>query len=194
MSSVHPPPANVPLDYCYALDAAMTMLGGDTSVIFGVRELVREVRHRIPGHTSQPLLNGALWIEPLSVTWRHEVRQINDTLPAGARLVVITSRPLARILPERRSWSSGALGLQPRGNARLRHALAGSGFEVEATYGMHTIHAIGINMLSRFAGAIGRPALSDRLHFAARLCYCTSGRLAPYSTVGLLVMRRVRKR
>jgi hypothetical protein len=86
--------------------------------------------------------------------------------------------------------SSGPLGLRPWGLVRLCRALREAGFVVEESYGVHTMQAIFLNFLSQQVARRGYLALGDRLHFAARLRYCTTGPLAAFSTVALLVARK----
>jgi len=180
-----------PLDYRYSLDAAMTAVAGRaTAVRCDVPELMSEIRRRIPSPAAFGDAEAALWVEPLLGTWRSDLITIAEALPHEAPLVIVASRPLARRLPERRSWNGQPLGMQPSGIRRLRQALADVGFRLEAIYGVHSLRAIVLNLLSEQAGRWGYPGLSDRLHFAGRLCYCTIGPFAALSTVALLMNRK----
>jgi hypothetical protein len=140
--------------------------------------------------TKQPHPTSILWVEPRADDWQTELATLAGTLRLGAPLMVIASRPLARLLPERRAWGGQPLGMRPGGIGRLRRALTGVGLALEASYGIHSAAAIGLNILSRPAGRLGRPDLADQLHFAARLRYCTAGPLAALSTVALLIARK----
>src|SRR5206468_1192647 len=125
-----PAAALAPLDYRYALDAAMTVLAGQPESIVRCNApgLLAEIRQRIPESREPQATRAALWIEPLADTWRAELAALADALPPGARLVIVASRPLARLIPERRGWSGRPLGLTPSGLLRLGRALAGRGF------------------------------------------------------------------
>jgi hypothetical protein len=192
MIGTHPMPALGPLDYRYALDAAMSALAGAgaPAVRCNIPELVGEVRQRVPWQAENGAVAGALWVEPRAGDWQRELATIADRLRRGAPLVVVASRPLARLLPERRSWGGRPLGMRPGGVARLRRALPPAGFTPPVTYGIHPATAIGLSLLSRSAEIMGRPDLADRLHFAARLHYCAAGPLAALSTIVLLIARK----
>ncbi len=196
MIGTHPMSALGPLDYRYALDAAMSALAGVgmPAIRCNIPELVGEVRQRFPRQAENSAVAGALWIEPRADDWQRELATIADRLRCGAPLVVVASQPLARLLPERRAWSERALGMRPGGIARLRSALPLAGFTPPLIYGIHTATAIGLSLLSRSAEIIGRPDLADRLHFAARLHYCAAGPLAALATVVLLIARKDSRR
>ena len=182
-----------PLDYRYALDAAMAALAGADAPLVrcNVPELVGEVQQRLPDQVAQTA-HGALWVEPLAATWRADLDVLAGALPGGAPLAIVVSRPLARLLPERRAWGGRPLGLRPGGIGRLCRALPRAGFALEASHSVHTPVAIGLNIASRLAERWGRPDLGDRLHAAARLRYGTQGPLAALSTVALLIARKER--
>jgi hypothetical protein len=192
MIGTHPMSALGPLDYRYALDAAMSALAGAgaPAIRCNIPELAGEVRQRAPRQAETGTATGTLWVEPLDGDWQSELATIADRLPDGAPLVVIASRPLARLLPERRSWGGRPLGMRPGGVARLRRALPQAGFTPPVIYGIHPAPAIGLSLLSRSAASMGYPDLADRLHFAARLRYCAAGPLAALSTVVLLIARK----
>lgn len=180
-----------PLDYRYALDAALALLAGKPTLVrCDLPELASEVGQRI----SQPAatdMSAALWIEPSADRWQDVLASFTLMLPVGTLLVVIASRPLAQLLPERRAWSGQPLGIQHGGIGRLRRALVQSQFRLEATYGIHSVAAIALNMLSQRMERLGRPDLGDRLHFAARLRYCATGPAASLAAVALLSARKV---
>jgi hypothetical protein len=95
-------------------------------------------------------------------------------------------------MPERRAWPERSVGLRPSGVAELRRALSQGGFRIDAEYGIHSTMSIALNSLSQRLERWGRPDLGDRLHFAARLRYCTTGSAAALATVALLVARKER--
>jgi hypothetical protein len=181
-----------PLEYRYALDAAMPVLAsaGPPLVLCNVPELEHEVRQRVAQRAGAARVDAALWVEPLLQSWQVDLAFLSDVLSEGGPLVVVASRPLARTLPERRPWGGRPLGFAPGGVWRLRRALTPAGLTLEGTYGLHAAPAVWLSLLSRLAERWGRPDLGDRLHFAARLRYCASGRLAAWSTVALLVARK----
>ncbi|HEY0734049.1 MAG TPA: hypothetical protein VGD69_04015 [Herpetosiphonaceae bacterium] len=180
--------ALAPLDYRYALDAARTLFAPHAAPLIrcNVAELDAEVRQRF-ARESTSIGHGALWIEPLADSWRAELKNLAEQLPAGAPLVVIASQPLGRMVPERRSWSGAPLGMQLTGIYVLLRALRSAGLKIEARHGIHTAASIALSQASQQAARLGRPDLGDRLHFAARLRYCTHGPLAALATVGLVV-------
>ena len=193
MIGTHPVADLAPLEYRYALNAAMSILAGEIApvVLCHIPELECEVRQRLSYHGEWKLASAGLWVEPLVGTWTAELEYITHVLDGNARLVILASRPLATLLSERKSWVGKPLGTQPGGLSKLYRALAGSGFSLEKSYGIHSILAITLNLMSRTAARCGRPELGDRLQFAARLRYCTSGPLATLSTLALLFARRM---
>ncbi len=192
MFGTYPYTAPTPLDYRYGLDAAMAVLAhrGPPLVCCGVAELRPEIAQRIPSTTSESGAEAALWVEPLHENWRADLARLADNLTGGAVLVVLASRPLARLVPERRHWQGVPLGMQVGGIARLCRALRRAGLRIEQQYGIHAAGAIGLSMAGQFVTRRGRLDLGDRLQFAARLRYCTSGPLAGLSTVALLVSHK----
>lgn len=189
----YPIVADAPLEYRYALDAAMSVLAGKKSplVICNVPQLANEVLQRVPDWGQERMTDAAIWVEPLVKSWRNDLRILGEAIPQNGRLAVVASRPLAKTLPERRLWESRPLGATPGGLWRLRRQFGRIGVSLDATYGVHTMLAIGLSLLSRQAERLGRPDLADRLSFAARLRYCSSGPLAAFSTVALLFARKV---
>jgi len=178
-----------PREYGQALDAAMALLAGEETPVLrcAVPALAAEAGQRLPAWREAGPTGAALWIEPLEVGWQAELEALSAGLNGGGKMVIVASRPLARLLPERREWPGEALGLQLGGLGRLRRALAEAGLALEAEYGLHTLSATILNLLGQMAFRSGRPDLGDRLHFAGRLRYITSGPLAQLSSVALLV-------
>jgi hypothetical protein len=194
MIGMQPSYALPPLDYRNALDAAMSFVHGDRVMVrCNVPTLAEDALGRVPRRWDAGSADAGLWVEPLAASWQADLRSFAQNLGVGAALCVVVSRPLARLLPERRGWPDRPLGLQVGGVARLRRALASYGFAVAASYGFHSLAAIGLSVLSQQASRFGRPEIGDRLHFAARLRYAAGGPLAPLSTVGLLVAKRGRE-
>lgn len=183
--------ALAPLDYRYALDAARTRFAphATPAIRCNVTELDAELRQRF-ARESASIGHGLLWIEPPATSWRVELSELTQHLPAGAPLVVIASQPLARMVPERRTWSGDPLGMQITGINQLLRALLRGGLRIEARHGIHTAASIALSQVSQQAARLGRPDLGDRLHFAARLRYCTQGPQAALATVGLIVARK----
>ncbi|HLO13264.1 MAG TPA: hypothetical protein VK206_00430 [Anaerolineales bacterium] len=182
-----------PLEYRYALDAAMSVLGCETApaILCHVPELEYEVCQRLNGSSEWKSATAGLWIEPLGSTWISELERIAHGLICNAQLVILASRPMANLLSERKSWTAEPLGTHPGGLPKLYRALSRSGFILEKSYGIHSILAISLNLMSRAAARCGRPDLGDRLQFAARLRYCTLGPLATLSTLALLFVRKI---
>ena len=182
-----------PLEYRYALDAAMPVVARRNSlmVLCNVPQLESEVRQRL-SHVSEPqLATAGLWIEPLRESWMNDLKKFQHTLDRSSPLIILASRPLANLLPERRSWTAKPLGTHLIGLSNLSQALLESGFALESKYGVHSILAIVHSLVSRTADLCGRPDLGDRLQFAARLHYCIRGPLAGLSTLALIFARRV---
>ena len=192
-----PVSALAPLDYRYALDAAMPLLAGpDPPLVHcAVPELAAEIRQRLPhaaGATGVDGAPAALWVEPRAAGWADELRVLAAALSADAPLVIVASQPLARLLPERRSWRGQPLGLTWGGVERLCRALSHHRLRLEARHGVHSVVAIGLSLMGQAVARAGRPALGDRLHFAARLRYRTTGPFAALATVALLLARKER--
>lgn len=178
-------------EYGQALDVAMTLLMGRgvPLVRCAVPPLAAEVEQRLTCHAKQGPVSAALWVEPLLGGWRSELDGLAGDLAPGGWLVVVASRPLARLLSAP-SPGQGPLGQRPGGLLRLRRGMSARGLSVEAEHGLHTATAIGLNLLAHLVARWGRPDLGDRLHFAGRLRYCTAGALAPLSTVALLLAHK----
>jgi hypothetical protein len=191
MTATLPMEALAPLDYRYALDAARTLFAPRAAPVIRCRlaELEGELHQRFAPQ-SDSIDHGALWIEPLLSSWRMELNDFAYHLPPDAPLVIIASQPLARLVPERRSWVGEPLGVQLRGIGTLIQAARAAGLVIAARYGFHTTAAIALSRMSTLAAQRGRPDLADRLHFASRLRYATQGPLAALATVGLLVAKR----
>lgn len=189
----------------------MATLAGLTPLVVHCQEpsLWGEVGQRIGSTPESDQAAGALWIEPRVADWPATLARLTTSLTPRGTLAIVASRPLARLLPERRgevmiqspllgkranaeppgATVTAALGLTPGGIGRLRSALERSGHAVEE-YGIHAVAAIARNLLAQQVERRGRPELGDRLHFAARGCYCWRGPFAPLSTVALLVARK----
>lgn len=185
-----------PHEYRYALDAAMSIIthGCAPVVLCNAPWLVSEIRQRIPDWAESTNTTSALWVEPLVANWQCDSQRLGDLLPVGGTVVVIASRPLARALPEHRSLheppDQQPLGAWPRGVSRIQRALTDEGFLIEASYGVHSVSAIGLNLVSKLAERWGHPELADRLHFASRMQYCITGPFVTLATVALLVARK----
>lgn len=180
-----------PLEYRYALDAAMPILAtaAPQRVICHLPDLLQEVAWRLPDRVESGEGAAALWIEPPTHGWQHELAQIASALPRGGCLVVIASRPLARLLPERRIWPGDALGMRPGGIRRLRDALQTPGFHLREIYGIHTLWSMGLNRLA-LAWESRWPANAAHLHFGARLHYTVQGWASVLSTLALFVAQK----
>jgi hypothetical protein len=190
----HPMVDLAPLDYRYALDASMSALARaqKPAVLCNVAELAGEVRQRIPYWSDGNSADAALWVEPLADTWQADLAALSQMLPTCGVLAIVSARPLARLLPERRHWNGQPLGIAPRGLGQLRRALVEAGFALESGYGFHSVFAIGLSLLGQQCERWGRPDLGDHLHYSARLYYCVGGPLAGLGTVALLVARKDR--
>lgn len=180
--------ALAPLEYRYALDAAMSVMGNKDEILVrcGDSALLGEVRNRIPVWGESRPAEAGLWVEPQVDGWGEDLKALAEC----DSLVLVASRPLARLIPE--GWKAGGLGMRSGGTGKLVRALQDAGFGVESHYGIHTLTSIGLNTLSRFADIFDRPDLADRLGFAARLHYCTPGPHRSLSTVALIHARRRR--
>jgi hypothetical protein len=178
-----------PLEYRYALDAVMPLLGKKTPLILrcGASTLLVEVAQRLIWCREAENGAAALWVEPQRCDWEVQCRDLGHSLAVGAPLAIIASRPLARLLPELKHWGGDPLGFVPWGIEQLCRALNRCGFACKSTFGIHSIQSISIFFLSRCVSRLGHPALGDRLVFAARLRYCLSGPLAGLSTVNLII-------
>ena len=168
-----------PLDYRCALDAAIGSLGSATPLLIcHARELAAEVHQRLPQQSRPGDPAAGLWIEPQTGSWRADLITFARALPINAPLLIVASRPIARLLPERRGWRGSPFGTRMDG--------------LSAEYGFHSVAAIVLNTLSRQAEQRGRPELGDRLHFAARLRYRAAGRQAALCMVALLIASKER--
>ena len=174
MINTWPTAAPPPLEYRCALDAAMSALAGPHPplVLCQMPALDGEIDQRLPWQDWPERARAALWVEPLRQSWRAELRSLAGVLPGGAPLVVVVSRPLARLLPARPRASDMPLGLACGGIGKLRRALRRSGFGLEGEFGLHTPISVGLHQIgyqtrparptgSRGSAALrGTPALS----------------------------------
>jgi hypothetical protein len=181
-------PSIVPLDYRVALDAIApsVQLAGRPVVVCNLPALEDELRLRSLAGPVPTLSSVAVWIEPMQETWKSELEQLTARISNRGSLFVIYSRPLARLIPERQRWDDDAVGIRISGFSRLRRALIRAGFQIRNEYGFHGVQSISLNMAGKIAGFFRRDDLVDRLEFASRLRYCSSGLLAGVSTVALI--------
>ncbi|MGH2457604.1 MAG: hypothetical protein ACRDIY_01915 [Chloroflexota bacterium] len=182
----------MPLDYRYALDAATSLLSaaGPSFVLCQADELLGEVRQRIPRWATKRDAAAVLWVEPAASGWEAEAETFGTALPENGLLVIVMSRPLARLIPERRTWARPAIGLQIGGVERVRRAIGRAGFRLEASHGIHSAMAIALSLVGQQCARAGHPALGDRLHFAARRRYRVTGLGEGLATVSLLIARK----
>lgn len=183
-----PMDALIPHDYRFALDGAMTVLApiDPPLVRCDVPELIDEILQRFPARAQGQAAAG-LWIEPRSDSWPAALQIFSEQLTDHAPLVIVASRPPARLISERRGWQGDPLGLHLWGTGRLRRNLKRFGFAFTNEYGIHTVSSIALNILSQQCARWSRPDLGDRLHFAGRLRYCSAGSLASLATVAVLI-------
>lgn len=197
MIGTHPCTLLAPLDYRYALDAAMSTFSGafQPMIFCQAPALHAEVSQRFPHPAEIFPFPAALWIEPIKDTWKTDLLHLVQRLQEQAFLVVVASQPLARLLPERASWHEQPFCMLPGGMNTLSRALRSKGYIQQEIYGMHSMVAIGLNTISHQFERLGRPDIGDRLHFQARLHYCKEGALAAaFSTVALLIARKEEKK
>ncbi|MEI7555058.1 hypothetical protein [Candidatus Chlorohelix sp.] len=180
--------SHIPFEYLYALDAVMPLLAknGYKTVLCNSQELLSELNMRLESVENRAVGGASLWIEPQADDWQAQLSHFSTLITSGNTLLIIASRPLARLLPERRLWQGNPLGLQPGGIRQLKKRLPLSGFRLEAEHGIHTLLSTGINSFSTVLGKAQLPSLFDRLYFAARLTYRASGWLSSLSTVSLI--------
>jgi len=163
---------SAPLEYRLALDVVSVWLAPHSPLRLCCEQpaLLPEIGQRL-SFTFQPPWQSGLWLEPQQGDWRETLVEFSKLLPVGARLSVLLSLPLARRLPERRSWSGHALGEQLNGLRNFRLVLPQDGFKIEALHGLHSSQAILGNMMVQVSRKIGMLALGDRLEFIARKNY-----------------------
>jgi hypothetical protein len=192
MIGTNPVAASAPLEYRIALDVAAVRLNRQPPVYLkcAVPQLQAEAAQRLTLAGEVEKTQQVLWVEPLADSWQSDLTLLNQTLKADATLVIVISLPLARLLPERRTWTAKPLGLRPSGFFRLQQALKKAGYQLEGRFGFHSLWSIGLNFAVKPLERLNYRAWSDRWHFAARLAYQTKGHLTPFSTVGLLVARK----
>jgi hypothetical protein len=197
LSGTVPVHALAPLEYRYALDAAMTMLtqapAYTVRVCCNVPPLEGEVSQRLVPNTREQG-HAALWLEPMVDDWRGQFRTLVKGLPVGAPLIILLSLPLARCVTERRTWAGRPVGMNPLATWKLYRALAGAGFELKGVYGFHSLASIVLNLIGQLLDRRNRPDVADRFHFAGRLRYGTAGALLPFSTVALVVVSKCTSR
>ena len=171
----------LPLEYQIALDVLPSFVSmSETGWICQVDAFYPELQNRLP-HVPAPQY--LVWIEP----------QMAEPLPSLnniQRLILIASRPLARILPERKAWQDDSVGLRWRGTSRFQQPLRQEGWHAVATHHFHTLQSIILNRASEQLTRIGQPARADRWQFAARQRYATSNRAI--ATASLFVYERSR--
>jgi hypothetical protein len=81
MIGTYPVSALAPLEYRYALDAAMPIIAGNSSIVVRchIPELVGEVRQRIPNWSEGQSASACLWVEPMSDNRMNELKRITAT-------------------------------------------------------------------------------------------------------------------
>ena len=188
-----PVAALAPLEYRYALDAAMPQLAaaGAVAVRCHADELLGEVRQRLPQWAEPGMARAGVLVEPMVDAWQADIDWFALTLPNHAPLAIVASLPLARLVPERRAWFGKPLGTTTSGLRRLYHALDQAGFGQRRSYGVHSALSIALGVVSGRAARMGRPDIADRLHFAARLHYCTTGPFVRFATIALIIAQKV---
>jgi len=161
-----------PLEYRVALDVVSVWLAPHCPLRLCCEQpaLLPEIGQRL-SFTFLPPWKSGLWLEPQQRDWQETLGEFSKLLPRGARLAVLLSLPLARCLPERRSWSGHALGGKLNGLHNFCLALSKEGFGIEALQGLHTSQAILGNIAVQVARKLGMLALGDRLEFATRINY-----------------------
>ena len=184
--------AQAPLDYRYALDAAMPLLAGVNSVAVTCRipVLSAEIDQRVSSVSPKGQASAGLWVEPLVDTWQVDLVDLAGRLHAGSPLIVVASQPMARIIAERQSWPGTALGLQLGGLGQLGRVLRQTGFRIEQHHGVHAMSTVLHNQLGQQLARWSRPDLGDRLEFAARLRYRVGPPWTALATVALWLARR----
>ena len=84
-----------------------------------------------------PTARGILWVEPNRATWSTRLAELGHVLARDGLLVIVASRPMARLLPERRSWSAERSGPASAGTANFKGsgcAVPHSGFRQPMAY------------------------------------------------------------
>ncbi|MGD8793444.1 MAG: hypothetical protein PVF47_12910, partial [Anaerolineae bacterium] len=121
-----------PRDYRQALDAAMPWLASADRPLLRCHlpSLEAEACQRLPRWSAAGPVGAVLWVEPWAGDWPADLTDLDAALEGDGPLIVVASRPLARLLPQCRP-----LGLQPGRLDPLRHALVRRGFRLEAEYG-----------------------------------------------------------
>ena len=100
--------ALAPLDYRYALDAAMPLLAQAQAplVLCHAPQLETAAWH-LPAIES-PTHDVALWVEPLAVSWQADLAWLATRLALNGQLIVVLSRP----------WRFSCLSVAPGTSAR----------------------------------------------------------------------------
>jgi hypothetical protein len=180
-----------PLEYRWALDIAMSLFHsrGLPYLICHIPALKAIIEQQLPKPSAGVLYRNGLWVEPMQDSWHQGLHEFSTKLEAGSNLVLLTSLPIARWLPERRNWAGRPLGVQLLGLIRLKYALQKKGFLHLETFGLHGLTSMRLNYMAHWAEVQGRPEVADRLRFSGRLHYLQQGPLAVMSTVALGLYR-----
>ncbi|MEA4906473.1 MAG: hypothetical protein VB089_02570 [Anaerolineaceae bacterium] len=131
-----------------------------------------------------------IWAEPEKEHLREIGRHLTAYARPGSQLVLITSGPLRRFLPEWRQGKTPARG--PAAPVALKQFLSRQGWRVEQHLAFHGPRSLGLSSLARLSRAAGRPDWSDRLIFAQRSVYQEAGWLWPLATVSLIKAQKWR--
>lgn len=187
-----PLPELPPLEYQWALDVVMSLFhrNGPPHVICHLPTFKTEIEQRLSGLPLSTHNQNGLWVEPMLDSWQKDLQEFYAIMESGSTLVLLSSCPIARWLPERRDWSGVPLGLHLFGLPRLHSKLHKKGFLLLNAYGLHSLASIWLNYQAHWMDRCGYPDVADRLRFSARLKYLQRNPFAMMSTVVLVLFRR----
>jgi hypothetical protein len=181
-----------PMEYRWALDAVMPLFhsSGPPHVICHLPVFRIEIEQRLSGLPLSTHHQNGLWVEPMLNSWQVDLQEFYAMMESGSTLILLSSCPIARWLPERRGWSGVPLGLHLLGLPRLYSKLHKKGFLLLNVYGFHSLVSIWLNYQAHWMDRCGYPDVADRLRFSARLKYLQRGPFAVMNTVVLMLFRK----
>ncbi|MCP4536824.1 MAG: hypothetical protein GY832_06730 [Chloroflexi bacterium] len=131
-----------------------------------------------------------VWAEPEVQTWKSILSDIHQLAPSAARLYVLGTTRLRRLLPE---WGQATSlpALEPLNSSRaVARALSRRGWIVEQMVGFHGPLSLLSGAVSRLPAALGRDDLVDRCFAALRQTYIVRGWQTKWVPVWMLVAKR----
>lgn len=137
-------------------------------------------------------LSTAIWAEPEAQTWKDTLSEIHRLAFPAARLYILGTTGLRRLLPEWRRVTSLPAHEPLSSYKPVVRALGHLGWIIEQMYGFHGPLSLLLGTASRLPAALGREDLVDRCFAALRQTYVVRGWQAKWAPVWVLISENKR--